>query len=213
MMGKRRAQTGYYADKFPACGLATMAPRQSALMDDTETLHDGRWLKLKRRNGWEFAERANPQGAVIIVAITDQSELILVEQYREPLRALTIEMPAGLIGDLPGLEHEDAIATAHRELIEETGYAAARIDYIVGGPVSAGMSTEVAHFVRAVGLKKVGAGGGDASENITVHRLPLAEAGSWLLQKGREGYPLDPKLWAGLYFAERDASGKPWSAK
>ena len=179
-------------------------------MTDTEMLYQGRWLNMRRRDGWEFAERTNPKGAVIIVAITDQGELVFVEQYRDPLRANTIEMPAGLIGDIAGSEHEDAVVTAHRELIEETGYAAARIDYIVGGPVSAGMSTEIAHFVRASGLTLIAAGGGDESENITVHRVPMDQAAAWLIDKGRAGYPLDPKLWAGLYFAERDASGQPW---
>ncbi|MGD9582534.1 MAG: NUDIX hydrolase [Lysobacterales bacterium] len=179
-------------------------------MSDTETLYDGRWIKLRRRNGWEYAERANPKGAVIIVALTDARELVLVEQFREPLRAATIEMPAGLIGDIEGSEDDDAVTTAYRELIEETGFAAGRIDYLMGGPVSAGMSTEVAHFVRATGLVRVGPGGGDAHENITVHQVPLASAAAWLLDRGRAGYPLDPKLWAGLYFAERDASGQPW---
>ncbi len=180
-------------------------------MSNTETLYDGRWIKLRRRNGWEYAERANPKGAVIIVALTDARELVLVEQFREPLGATTIEMPAGLIGDIAGSEGDDAVATAHRELIEETGYRASRIDYVMGGPVSAGMSTEIAHFVRATGLVRVGPGGGDEHENITVHRVPLADAAAWLIGKGSSGYPLDPKLWAGLYFAERDALGKRWN--
>ena len=179
-------------------------------MSDTEMLYAGRWLNLKRRSGWEFAERTNPGGAVIIVAITPQGELLLVEQYREPVRANTIEMPAGLIGDLAGCENDDAVITAHRELIEETGFAAERIEYVTGGPVSAGMSTEEAHFVRATGLRQVGNGGGDESENITVHRIPLTQVAAWLVERGQEGYPLDPKLWAGLYFAQRDARGQLW---
>lgn len=179
-------------------------------MSETETLYAGRWLNLKRRAGWEYAERTNPSGAVIIVAITPQRELLFVEQFREPVRAHTIEMPAGLIGDLVGSENDDAVTTAHRELIEETGFAAARIDYIMGGPVSSGMCTETAHFVRATELRAVGPGGGDESENITVHRIPLTDSARWLMQKGREGFLLDPKLWAGLYFAERDAEGNPW---
>jgi ADP-ribose pyrophosphatase len=179
-------------------------------MTDSELLFNGRWLNLRRRGHWEFVERVNPKGAVIIVAITNEQELLFVEQFRPPVGANTIEMPAGLIGDIAGSEHEDAVTTAHRELIEETGYQADHIDYVVGGPVSSGMSTEVAHFVRATGLTRVGPGGGDASENITVHRVPLNQAAAWLSQKGVEGYPMDPKLWAGLYFAERDATGQPW---
>jgi len=179
-------------------------------MTETELLFNGRWLNVRRRGTWEFVERANPQGAVIIVALTAAEELLFVEQYRPPLAAKTIEMPAGLIGDLAGSEHEDALASAARELVEETGYAAARLDYITGGPVSSGLSTEIAHFVRATGLTRVGAGGGDDSENIVVHQVPLRDAAAWLVAKGAAGYPLDPKLWAGLYFAERNADGSSW---
>jgi ADP-ribose pyrophosphatase len=179
-------------------------------MTETELLFNGRWLNVRRRGGWEFVERANPKGAVIIVALTDADELVFVEQFRPPVDAVTIEMPAGLIGDIEGTEHEDAITSAHRELIEETGYEAARIDYVTGGPVSSGLSTEIAHFVRATGLKRVGEGGGDETENIVVHHVPLKDAAAWLVAKAAAGHPLDPKLWAGLYFAERNADGSAW---
>ena len=179
-------------------------------MTETVTLYNGKWLSIKARKGWEFAERVNPRGAVIVVAITDARELLFVEQYRPPILATTLEMPAGLIGDLAGAEDEDILESARRELEEETGYQAARLDYIMGGPVSAGMSTEYAHFVRATGLVRVGAGGGDESENIVVHHVPLAHAAAWLMEKQAQGYPMDPKIWAGLYFAERNARGEPW---
>lgn len=181
-------------------------------MTESELLFNGRWVNLRRRNGWEYAERTNPQGAVIVVAITEARELLFVEQYRPPIEATTIEMPAGLIGDESGHEGEDAVTSAQRELGEETGYQAARIDYLMGGPVSAGMSTECAHFVRATGLTRINAGGGTSGENITVHHVPLAEAGAWLMARQAAGYPLDPKLWAGLYFAEFNPDGSRWSA-
>jgi len=179
-------------------------------MTETVTLFNGKWLSIKARKGWEFAERTNPRGAVIVVALTDVRELLFVEQYRPPIEATTIEMPAGLIGDLAGAEDEDILESARRELVEETGFQAARLDYIMGGPVSAGMSTEVAHFVRATGLVQVSAGGGDDSENIVVHRIPLQHAAAWLMDKHAAGFPMDPKIWSGLYFAERDARGVPW---
>lgn len=179
-------------------------------MTETVTLFNGRWLNIKARNGWEFAERTNPRGAVIVVALTDDQELLFVEQYRPPILATTIEMPAGLIGDLAGSEDEDILESARRELEEETGFAAARLDYVMGGPVSAGMSTEFAHFVRATGLRQVGSGGGDETEDIVVHRVPLAHAAAWLMEKQAQGFPMDPKIWAGLYFAERNARGERW---
>jgi ADP-ribose pyrophosphatase len=179
-------------------------------MTETETLFNGRWLRLKRRGTWEYAERANPGGAVIVVAVTAGDEVVFVEQYRVPIMARTIEMPAGLIGDLHGHDHEDAVASAQRELEEETGYRAERIEFVMEGPSSAGMSNEMVTFVRAFGLTKVGAGGGDEGENITVHLVPRATCARWLAQKMSEGYSIDPKLYAGLYFLDRDVRGEPW---
>ena len=171
-------------------------------MTETEVLFNGRWLRLMRRGRWEFAERTNPGGGVIIVAITPDSCVLFVEQWREAVRGKTIEMPAGLVGDLAGNTEESAIAAAARELAEETGYRAGRIEFLMAGPSSAGMSNEMIAFVRAYDLVREHAGGGDSTENILVHEVPLADAARWLLGKSREGYSIDPKLFAGLYFIE-----------
>jgi ADP-ribose pyrophosphatase len=117
-------------------------------------------------------------------------------------------MPAGLVGDLAGHAGEDALEAARRELEEETGYRCERLDFIHAGPSSSGMSTEMIAFVRARDLRKVGAGGGDASENIIVHEVPRAEAGRWLFARAAEGYSIDPKLFAGLWFIEHDHDGE-----
>jgi ADP-ribose pyrophosphatase len=162
-----------------------------------------------RRGGWEYVERVNPAGAVIVLALTAAGEVLFVEQYRVPIERKTIEMPAGLIGDLDEYAHEGVIETAQRELIEETGYHAERIEFLMAGPTSAGMSTELAAFVRATGLSKVGDGGGDHTENIVVHQVPRDQCAAWLAQKAREGYSIDPKLYAGLYFLDHDAQGAP----
>src|SRR3546814_16475222 len=83
-------------------------------------------------------------------------------------------MPAGLVGD------DDASDTlesaARRELIEETGWDAARIDVLLVGPTTAGMSNERIAFARARDLTRVGDGGGVDAENITVHSIPRAQA-------------------------------------
>lgn len=179
-------------------------------MTETETLFNGRWLRLKRRGHWEYCERVNPAGAVIIVAITDADELVFVEQFRVPVQRTTIEMPAGLIGDQAESRDESALDSARRELEEETGYRAARLEVVMSGPVSAGLTTETATFVRATGLTRVGAGGGDATEQIIVHHVPRIDAPRWLSDRMRDGYSIDPKLYAGLYFVERDTNGEPW---
>lgn len=179
-------------------------------MTETETLFNGRWLRIRKRGTWEFAERTNPGGAVIVVATTDADEVLFVEQYRVPIECLTIEMPAGLVGDIEGQAHEGVVETAQRELEEETGYRAGRIDFVMAGPSSAGMSNEQVAFVRARGLQRVGAGGGDETEEIVVHHVPREGVAAWLAERAAAGYSIDPKLYAGLYFLERDARGVPW---
>lgn len=167
-----------------------------------ETLYAGKWLTLKQRGHWEFVERNNPQGAVIIVAVTPEDRILFVEQYRVPIQQPTIEMPAGLIGD-PGHDGDvEAADTARRELEEETGWTCARVVPLHSGPSSAGMSTEMIHFVRALDLRKVGEGGGDETENITVHEVPRKDAGTWLRAMAAKGYSIDPKLFAGLWFLD-----------
>lgn len=173
-----------------------------------ETLYEGRWLSLRRRGRWEYAERNNPGGAVIILAVTPEDNILFVEQYRVAVQQFTIEMPAGLVGDLAESQNESALLAAQRELEEETGYRCARVNFVHEGPSSSGMSSEIIAYVRAHDLVKVGDGGGDESENIVVHEVPRQQAGAWLLARAAEGYSIDPKLFAGLWFIEHaDAFG------
>jgi len=169
-----------------------------------EMLYQGRWLNLLKRGRWEYAERTNPAGAVIIIALTPEDKLLFVEQYRVPIQQHTIEMPAGLVGDIAGQADENALLAAQRELEEETGYRCQRVEFIHRGPSSSGMSTEMIAFVRAYDLEKVSAGGGDETENIIVHEVPRLQAGAWLFARAAEGYSIDPKLFAGLWFVEHE---------
>ncbi|HET6546144.1 MAG TPA: NUDIX hydrolase [Rhodanobacteraceae bacterium] len=171
-------------------------------MNETETLCNGTWLRLKRRGRWEYAERTNTGGGVIIIALTAEDRLLFVEQYRGAIDKRSIEMPAGLVGDLAADPDEKAVDAARRELLEETGYAAGRVEFLMAGPSSSGMSNEIMAFVRAFDLTRVHAGGGDDTENITVHEVPRADAPRWLVEKMKEGYSVDPKMFAGLYFLD-----------
>ncbi|MFT3896840.1 MAG: NUDIX hydrolase [Thermomonas sp.] len=175
--------------------------------DERHTLYEGDWLRLVRIGHWESCERTHGKDglAVLVIAVTPDDHVLFVEQYRVPLGAKTIEMPAGLVGD----EHdEDSLeAAARRELIEETGWEAGRVDVLLVGPTSSGMSNERIAFARALDLRKVGDGGGVDDEKITVHSVPRAEAPAWLMRKYREGYELDLKLWAGLWMIEHNPDG------
>lgn len=167
-----------------------------------ETLYEGRWLSLRKRGRWEYAERNNPGGAVIILAVTPDDNVLFVEQYRVSILQNTIEMPAGLVGDEIDQADESVLLAAQRELEEETGYRCQRLEFVHCGPSSSGMSTEMITFVRAWELDKVGPGGGDETENILVHEVPRREAGAWLFARAAEGFSIDPKLFAGLWLIE-----------
>ncbi|MCA1780542.1 MAG: NUDIX hydrolase [Xanthomonadaceae bacterium] len=169
------------------------------MTDESEYRYRGRYLSLIERDGWEFASRDNPL-VVVLIAWTATDELLLVEQYRKPVDRVTIELPAGLVGDLHGHQHESLIDAAHRELIEETGYSAGRLDEVMRCPTSAGLTDETAVFLNAYDLTKAGQGGGDESENITVHAIGRERIDAWLWQQYRQGKAIDPKIYSALYW-------------
>ena len=171
---------------------------------ETQVVHDGKHIQLVRQNGWEFARRKGISGIVGVVAVTDDHRLVLVEQYRPPVRARVIELPAGLAGDGEGHRNEDLADAARRELLEETGYEADRMQRVAAGAASAGMTDEVITLFRATGLSKVGEGAGDETEDITVHEVPLGGVIDWLAAREREGLLIDLKVYGGLYFARLD---------
>jgi len=168
-----------------------------------EVLAEGRFLRLLRRNNWEFVERRRASAIAVIVAVTDDDECVFVEQYREPLGRRVVEWAAGLVGDEEGAEEEELIDAARRELEEETGYRAARLEIVDAGPSSGGLTSEVVTFLLADGLDRVGPGGGVAGEEIVVRHVPLATVDAWLESRIAEGLLIDPKVYSGLYFTLR----------
>jgi len=165
-----------------------------------EVLATGKYLSLIREGHWEYAQRPHATGAAVIVAVTAENKLLLVEQYRIPCHASVVEFPAGIIGDSPELGNESHADAAKRELLEETGYQAGQIAQLATGPVSSGLTSEISTFFLARQLLRTGSGGGVAHEKITVHEIPLAQVHDWLAAKVRSGALIDPKVYAGLYF-------------
>jgi ADP-ribose pyrophosphatase len=158
----------------------------------------GRYLSLLERDTWEFASRSNASSVVVLIPVTRDREIVLVEQYRKPVQSRVVELPAGLVGDQEDPD-ESVLVAAQRELEEETGFRASNLEIIMTCPSSAGMSDEVITFVMANGLERVGPGGGDDSEDIEVHVIALSRVDEWLMELRNEGKPFDPKIYAALY--------------
>lgn len=170
-----------------------------------KTIWAGRHLSILVRGTWEYTSRNTRRPAVGIVAVTADSKVVLVEQYRPPVNLTVIELPAGLAGDIAGAEHEPLVEAAKRELLEETGYSASQWTELVSGYSSPGLTDESIVLFLAEGLTKQGLGGGDTGEAITVHEIPLDRVLDWLREHGHKA---DLKLLAGLYAAQRHRAKK-----
>ena len=152
----------------------------------------GKFIAAKTRGKWEYVSRTRGIKAAVILAVDAEDHVVLVEQFRVPLGRPCIELPAGLIGDHG--ENEDATAAAARELEEETGYRAARMEVIGEFYSSPGMVTESFTLLRARDLAKVGPGGGVDGEDITVHRVPLKGIGQFIAESRARGLGIDVRL-------------------
>jgi ADP-ribose pyrophosphatase len=156
-----------------------------------ETMWEGRFVTAKRQGKWEFVSRSRGIKAAVILAIHD-GHVLLVEQFRVPLGTNCIELPAGLIGDETA--GEDPVEAAGRELEEETGYRAGRLEHLGEFHSSPGMVSESFHMIRAHDLVKVSEGGGVEGEGITVHRVALDALTVFVANKRAEGCAVDTKL-------------------
>jgi ADP-ribose pyrophosphatase len=168
-----------------------------------ELLGQGRFLRLVRREGWEFVERVRPVRSVFIGGITTQGCLVITEEYRIPVGRWVVGFPAGLVGDEAGAEGESLETAVRRELREEVGFDAAKVTWLTEGPTSAGQTDEVIAIVLAEGLTRIGAGGGIGPEQIRHYEVPLAQVHGWLAERQRRGMLIDPKVYTLLYFVDQ----------
>lgn len=115
-------------------------------------------------------------GAVGVVALDDENRVVLVGQYRHPVRTFLWELPAGLV-DVAG---EDPATTALRELTEEADLTAGRVEHLVDLHTTPGCSSEMIRLYLATELREVPVAHQharhDEETEIEVRRLPLADA-------------------------------------
>ena len=169
---------------------------------DDQIKYAGKFLEFREtERGWEYVIRPNCKGVVAILAVNNDKQVVLVEQYRPPVNRNVIELPTGLAGDIPLMEDEPLVVAAKRELKEETGYQAKHWATLTEGPSSAGLSKELITLFHATGLTKVSEGGGDATEDIRVHCIDIPHVPTWCARRREEGMMVDYKIFAALYLA------------
>ena len=167
---------------------------------DAPIVWQGKHIHVRDQEGWEFVSRNTCRPAVGIVAVHEDGRVVLVEQFRPPVGASLVELPAGLAGDIAGSEDEALLLAAQRELEEETGYTASRWQLLMSGYSSPGLTDESITLYLATGLMKTGIGGGIEGEAIHLHEIPIDEVLPWLAKRE---IAVDIKLLAGLFAAQR----------
>jgi len=136
-------------------------------------------------------------GASAVIPLSENGELYMVRQYRKPIDAESLEIPAGK------LDHgEDPAVCAERELREETGLTAERITHIASIHSTPGFSDEVLHLYAATGLKE-GESCADADEFLSVEKYKVED----LIKMILEGKITDAKTIIGIFTAEKIMSG------
>ena len=174
---------------------------------------DGSWRTLERsylyRNPWcafRVDEVVLPDGAALaygvleskgfaaVVPLTDDGDVVLVRQWRQPLGSFTLELPSGGVD-----QGEDPGEAAMRELLEEAGFRAEDLEHLVSVHTSTGRTTEVCHLFRCRALRDPEGPLPEATEFIEVVEMPLGEA----LRMVSGGGITDAATVLGLLWSER----------
>ena len=174
------------------------------MTDEDSTIYAGRMVTLRLKylkqadGSTRLREIVEHAAGAAVVAVDEHERVLLVRQLRPAVGAHLLELPAGLVD--PG---EEPIDCARRELAEETGYVAERLEWLVSFYTSPGFSTELIHLFVASGLR-AGQAAADEEEEIEVVRLPLGEAIGQVLRRELS----DAKTVTGLlaYHSMRHAS-------
>jgi len=177
----------------------------------SETVYEGRVITLRRDTvampggGDSVREVVHHPGAVAVLALDDDGNVVLLRQYRHPVGRHLWELPAGLRDE----DGEPPLETAKRELAEEVQLAAARWSLLLSVNNSPGFSDELVHVFLAEGLSPVDRPDGFVVEHeeadMTIDRVPLADA----VQRVFDGDIRNSSAVAGILAAAQVRAGQP----
>jgi ADP-ribose pyrophosphatase len=156
--------------------------------DETRVVYDGKLVDVVvERWGDREREIVEHPGAVAIVAVDRDDNVVLVRQLREAARKELVELPAGTID-----EGEEPLATAKRELAEETGLRGGEWNEVAAFWTTPGFCNERMTLYVAQGVENGGEQSLDEGEEVEIERWPVGEIAS------RLGEIEDAKTLAGL---------------
>jgi ADP-ribose pyrophosphatase len=170
----------------------------------SEPVFDGKLLHVRRDTvrlpnaNTATREYIVHPGAVAIVALLDNGDIVLERQFRYPLGRVLVEIPAGKVD--PG---EDRLETGKRELREETGYIAKHWEHLTTYYPLVAYSDERIDIYLATGLTRE-ANDLDDGEFLEVFTAPLATAAQWV----REGKIVDSKSMISILLMEQRLNGR-----
>lgn len=137
-------------------------------------------LELEFSNGQQAEfERIQPNAgrAVMVAAITEQQEIVLVREYAAGTECYELQLPKGIVEP-----DEDSLQAANRELAEETGLAAKSLRLLQTLRVSPGYFNHETDLVLATGLFDKSLDSGDEPEELEVIKVPLKDVDQLLLR-------------------------------
>ncbi|MGL4912185.1 MAG: NUDIX hydrolase [Romboutsia sp.] len=164
----------------------------------SDRIYTGKVISVKvdtvevENKGYQKREIVEHPGAVGVVAINDNNEVVLVKQFRKPIEKVIWEIPAGKLES-----GENPKECAIRELKEETGYEAENLKLIHKFYTSSGFSNQKIYIYLATGLN-AGENKLDEDESLEVYNIKLEEAYNMIIKNEIE----DAKTSIGILLAK-----------
>lgn len=156
-----------------------------------------KYLELRAdENGYEYVHRIKGSAVVAVIAFDLDDNILLVKQYRPPIGAHVIDIPAGLVGDIEGIEEEALKEAAKRELMEETGHAddSDTLSLRFELPTSPGLTDEAINYFSAYHCTHKDVRKTYEDGKIELIKVPARKLDEYIKTSLRAGFVIDPKV-------------------